>query len=241
MDYPLGHDKDEVIRLKKQMVLLFPEEFVSLVRPNENFLDIGCGSGDIISLLPETVSYTGLDLKNIVRPVYLRQSHVKIVENDAFDWDFQPTFTFINFRLVLWSVSSPSALIEKYLVPKTVRFFIYEPDDLGLKFSPGLASLGELAVNWRSHVVPSGKDPLIGSKLPRLLNESKISDFMFKEKIHRREGTSLDILKEAATNLCGIFSKYPGSESLKAKVLADIQQAKEYDWFEEKYCYAYRG
>lgn len=239
MDYPLGHGEDEVFRLKKQMELLFPSEFTTLIDPQERLLDVGCGSGDLISMLPQSVSYVGLDLKNMVRPVYLNLPNVRIIEADAYTWTPPHPFTFINMRLVLWSVKDPGTLLKKYLHP-AVGFFLYEPDDRGLKFSAGLASLEELARHWRAHVMPAGKDPFIGGRLPELLSSSGIRDYTFKEKLFRREGSDLPLLRDAANNLCGIFSKYPGSDALKAECLMAIDGLGSQDWFEEKYCYTYK-
>jgi SAM-dependent methyltransferase len=240
--YPLGYDSQEVERLKKQIKLLFPEEFISMIKSDERFLDIGCGSGDIISLLPTTVQYTGIDLKNAVRPVFLSMSNVRIIEGDIQSINLDSNYTFLNFRLVLWSVDFPALILKKTFssFSHNVQFFIYEPDDSGLQFSPGLSQIDDLARNWRKHVIAKGKNPLIGGDLPKLLSAAGVDNFSFKSKVYLRDGHNITLLRETATNLVNIISKYPGSEKLSEESLKQIEVAGDNDWFEEKYCYAFR-
>ena len=122
-----------------------------------------------------------------------------------------------------------------------MRFFIYEPDDSGLEFSKGLSKIDELAKNWRYSVISAGKNPSIGKILPELLTNAGVENFAFKSRIYSRSGKDLTLLKSAATNLVNIFSKFPGSEELRKKSLVQIENANENDWFNEKYCYAFRA
>jgi SAM-dependent methyltransferase len=233
--YPLGHGNDEFLRLKDQMKLLFPEKLLSVIKENDRILDVGCGTADIISQIPASCHYTGIDLKSLVRETYTKLPNVKIKEVNAFEWEQEGEFDVVNFRLILWSVDKPRDLLKKYLYDnnRSSRFYIYEPDDKGLKFCARLSGLEELAHNWQKSVVSAGKNPFIGKEIPSLLSGLR-SDFNYEEKVSRRE--DLATLKVAAKNLSGIFSKYPDSKKLHDKVLEDIEGLVEGDWLEEKYC-----
>jgi SAM-dependent methyltransferase len=242
MSYPLGYDSEEVERLKKQFQLLYPQELSGLIKNDDHVLDVGSGSGDLLSILPDSIQYTGIDLKDVVRDIYKSRSNVKVVETDFLNWQTKEHFSFVNLRLILWSVSNPDKVLAKALSlsQNPQRFFIYEPDDRGLEFSTDLSCIGDLARNWREEISKSGKDPFIGGKLCELLISQDVTKFEFKEKVFMRSGSQLDVLKKAARNLVGIFSKYPNSESLSALCNERIDQAGEASWYQEKYCYAYK-
>lgn len=240
--YPLGHDYEEVERLKKQFQLLYPQELSGLVRNSDHILDVGCGSGDLLSILPDVIQYTGVDLKDVVRDIYKLRSNINVIETDFLNWQTKEQFSFLNLRLILWSVSNPEKILAKALglIQGPQRFFIYEPDDRGLDFSKDLSCIGDLARSWRNEVSKSGKDPFIGGKLRELLVSQKVDGFEFKEKVFFRTGSDLEVLKTAARNLVGIFSKYPNSESLTSLCLEKVNLVDETSWFKEKYCYAYK-
>ncbi len=242
MTYPLGYDSQEVDRLKKQFQLLYPEELIGLIKNNDHILDVGCGSGDLISILPDSIAYTGVDLKNVVRDVYKSRSNVNVIECDFLNWQSSARFSFINLRLILWSVSNPNDLLKKALSfsQGPLRFFIYEPDDRGLSFSDDLLCIDELASNWRAEIAKSGKNPFIGGDLREMLKANQVDDFEFKERIFLRDGKDPELLKHAARNLVGIFSKYPDSLKLQQKCLEQIEKTDGNSWFKEKYCYAFK-
>jgi SAM-dependent methyltransferase len=243
MDSLQSHGPDEIKHLKKQMDMNFPNEFKDVVQPRDHMLDVGCGSGDLILMLPENVYYTGVDLKNTINPIYLTNPKVKVIESDFIGWESAEKFNFINLRSVLWTTNEPEALLRKAFSHGSpeFKFFIMEPDDTGIGFSNGLNKLGKLAENWRKHVTAQGKNPLIGSKLSKMLKSMEIPNFKVKEKILRRTGDNKPYLTEAAENLVEIYSKYPDSDALKEECLKQIKEICSRDWLEEKYVYAFRA
>lgn len=87
----------------------------------------------------------------------------------------------------------------------------------------------------------TGKNPFIGSSLKEILASLEVQNFKYKESILLRQGDEdLKILKEAAGNLVGIFSRYPNSEVLVNECRNQIEKANSQSWFKEKYCYAYK-
>ena len=236
MTYPLGYEIEEINRLKKQFSLLYPSELSQVVKSEDLVLDVGCGAGDLLAFLPKGITYTGIDIKDVVRSSYRELPNINIIESDFLSWNAKQKFTFINLRLVLWSVSDPTIFLKKALglCVEPLRFFSYEPDDRGLEFSHDLQCLSVLAKNWQTEVLRQGKDPFIGEKLQSLLSSANVTDFDFKESILLRQGgDDIQTLKDAANNLIGIFSKYPNSEVLAENCREHVKNVNDKSWFKE--------
>jgi ubiquinone/menaquinone biosynthesis C-methylase UbiE len=64
MDYPLVQSEEENDRLSDQFNILMPPELINLVSNKSKFLDIGCGTGEILNYLNKDIFYYGIDKFN---------------------------------------------------------------------------------------------------------------------------------------------------------------------------------
>ena len=126
--YLLGHSDAEEARLERQSAALAPEsdaQFEKIgIKPGERVVDLGCGPGDVLSLLSKRVGPTGLVL-GIERDAHFASlarryvaehalSQVEVREGDAYNTGLpRASFDGAHMRLVLVNVPEPERIVRE--------------------------------------------------------------------------------------------------------------------------------
>lgn len=173
--YPLGHTPHEVERLESQAKLFNDTLLAELASQANQCLELGTGVGSnwpILQRINPRLQFTGIDNSNEAITLAKKahsDSPATFSVMDATDLHYSDnSFDLVFSKLVLWSIGEKWLTVFdevlRVLKPGGV-FYVYEPYDKGILFSPPRPSLELLIQQWGTAALQSGLDPHIGPKV----------------------------------------------------------------------------
>jgi len=191
--YLLGRGDAEESRLERQSAALAPESDALFERigiePGERVVDLGCGPGDVSSLLAERVGPTGsvLGIERDARFAGLARryvadhglSQVEIREGDAYDTRLpRASFDGAHMRLVLVNVPEPERIVHEMvsLVRPGGWVASFEADLLSLVCDPPSPAWSRLLDAYKAYSAAQGIDLCVGRRTHRLFRAAGVVD-----------------------------------------------------------------
>jgi SAM-dependent methyltransferase len=151
-------------------------------------LDVGCGGGDVTTMIAGIVGATGRVVGIDMDPVKIelaRQdaaargaANVEFRVDDASTFEFADRFELVYARFVLTHVGSPDAVLARMVsATRTGGIVVVEDVDHTAVFSePASAAVDRWAELYNQVARRNGGDPAIGPKLPALLRRAGLDE-----------------------------------------------------------------
>jgi ubiquinone/menaquinone biosynthesis C-methylase UbiE len=191
--YLLGRSDAKEARLERQSAALAPEsdaQFEKIgIKPGERIVDLGCGPGDVLSLLSKRVGPTGSVL-GIERDAHFASlarryvaeralSQVEVRAGDAYDTGLpRASFDGAHMRLVLVNVPEPERIVREMvsLVRPGGWLASFEADLLSLVCDPPSPEWARLLDAYKAYSAAQGIDLCVGRRTHRLFRAAGAVD-----------------------------------------------------------------
>jgi ubiquinone/menaquinone biosynthesis C-methylase UbiE len=187
-DYIHGTDPVEQRRLSRLNQFVNQASLTRLaVRPGERVLDVGCGIGQLSRLMARAAGTSGCVVGEDRSPEQIAEGRrqagadvdaIEIREGDAMALPLQATewgtFDVVHTRFLLEHLAEPQAVVNAMVRAARPggRIILEDDDHELLRLYPAVPAFEAL---WRAYLASyqsSGRDPLIGRRLPDMLAQA---------------------------------------------------------------------